>query len=311
MSLTQGAPLPSIETTKDVVTKGPDWYNTYLEDLAKSGTSLISQPAENLVAGFAPLQQQAIGQAPAALTGYQPILAGAGETAQKAAQGMTPEMIQSFMNPYTSGVVNEMERLQQQNLQRNLLPTLRGAFTGTGGFGGQRMAQALGQMSADFQANLTGQQAGALQKGYESALRAAADQSGLYRQAAETERGLAATDLDLALKSLERQFDLGSEEQKLEQAKILAPVTAATGAANIFSNLKVPTTVSEKAFGPIPGAYSTSPLAQIAGLGSLFASGAGGTSAAQGVLNMFGDFMKMVNTPSGGAPATYGTSEGE
>jgi hypothetical protein len=45
----------------------------------------------------------------------------------------------------------------------------------------------------------------------------------------------------------------------------------------------VPSTVSEKASAPIPGAYSNSPLSQIAGLGSLFASGPnGGVSAASG-----------------------------
>ena len=39
----------------------------------------------------------------------------------------------------------------------------------------------------------------------------------------------------------------------------------------------------------MPGAYSTSPLSQIAGLGTLFASGAGGTSAIEGIGDVFSD----------------------
>lgn len=144
------------------------------------------------------------------------------------------------------------------------------------------MFGAMGQMGADAQANLLGAQTKQMASGYDSALKAAMDQSGLYRNAAETERNLATSELDLKLKELERLYNLGGEEQKLSQAEIMAPLTAATGAANVFSNVKVPSTVSEKASAPIPGAYATSPLAQIAGLGSLFASGTGGTSAASG-----------------------------
>jgi hypothetical protein len=86
-------------------------------------------------------------------------------TAAQAAQGITPERIQALMNPYTSNVVDEMGRLSQENVQRNLLPTMKAGFVGTGGLGGQRYANALGQSMSDIQAGLTGQQYGALSKG--------------------------------------------------------------------------------------------------------------------------------------------------
>jgi hypothetical protein len=290
MSILQGDPLPSIKTTKDIVTTGPDWYTTYLQDLAKAGSGVVAQTPEQLVAGFSPLQQQAFTQAPTTLTSYKPELQAAQATATQAAQGATPEAIQGFMNPYTSSVVDEMARLSQQSMQQNLLPTLKAGFVGSGALGGQRYASALGQLGADVQANLTGQQTGALQKGYSEALRAALDQAGLMRQTADTQRGLATAEQEAGLRELEQLYKLGSEQQKLEQAKILAPVTAATGAANIFSNLKVPSTVSEEAYGPIPGAYSSSPLQQAVGLGTLFASGQGGTSAASGIMGALKDF---------------------
>jgi hypothetical protein len=284
MSLLQGEALPNIDTTKTVDTTGPDWYTTYLEGLAKPGTDLLAKTGTELVAPMSTLQTGVLDTAKAdGLSGYESMLEDAGDTAKLAAAGITPEMIQSFMNPYNTNVVNEMGRLSDQSLQRSLIPSLKGAFAGTGGMGSQRMYGAMGQMGADVQSNLLGAQTKQMAAGYDSALKAAMDQSGLYRQAAETERGLATSELDLKLKELERLYNLGGEEQKLEQSQIMAPLTAATGAANVFSNVKVPSTVSEKASAPIPGAYATSPLAQIAGLGSLFASGSnGGTSAASG-----------------------------
>lgn len=313
MSIFQGDPLPNIDTTKVVDTTGPDWYTTYLEGLAKPGTELLGKTGTDLVAPMSGLQTDVLDVAKSGgIGGYEGMLGEAKDTSRLAAAGVTPEMIQGFMNPYTSGVVDEMERLQQQSLQRSLIPSLKGAFAGTGGMGSQRMFGAMGQMGADAQANLLGAQTKALSSGYDSALKAAMDQSGLYRSAAETQRGLAGSELDLKLKELERMYNLGGEEQKLEQTGIMAPLAAATGAANVFSNVKVPSTVSEKASAPIPGAYSTSPLATIAGLGSLFASGSGGTSAATGFGNAFGalgtSLGKLFSSPSFDAYFTGGNS---
>ena len=298
MSLTQGDPLPNITTTKEVKTLGPDWYNQYLQSLAQPGTNLLGKTGEELVAPMSALQTCAIAAAPGDLSRYEDLMSKAGVTAEQAARGITPEMIQSYMNPYTSNVVDEMGRLQQKNLQTNLLPTLKSAFAGTGGFGSSRMSGALGQALADMQANLTGQQQKALESGYGKALDTALAQAGLTRQAAETQRGVAQSDLDAAVKALEEQYGLGAKEQQFEQSKILAPVAAAKSAADVYANLKVPTTVSETANAPIPGAYATSPLAQIAGLGALFASGSGGTSAASGLMNTL--FGKDFSTGSGG-----------
>lgn len=314
MSLLQGSPLPSIRTTKEVKTTGPDWYDQYLQTLAAPGTAALAKTGEQLVAPMTDLQRAAINLAPTALTNYAKMLEEAGGTAEEAAKGITPEMISSYMSPYLRGftdetgqvrpgVLDEMSRLSQQNLQRNLMPTLRGAFAGTGGYGSSRMMGALGQMGADVQANLLGAQTKAIQDAYNEAVRTAGTQSGLLRQAAETQRGIASTDIEAAIKALEEGYGLGTKQQQFEQAKIMAPLTAAGTAANVFANLKVPSTVSEEAFGPIPGAYSTSPLAQVAGLGTLFASGRDGTSPVEG-------FMRFIRgIPGFGGSSAYGTSD--
>ena len=111
----QGAPLPAVTTTDQKQTTLPEFYTNYLQDIANLGTNAIQQGG---VAGFSPLQQQAFQMAPnAAFSGAQT----AGDAASLlGASGTTaaPSMVGAYMNPYTSNVVDEMARLQNQNVQR-------------------------------------------------------------------------------------------------------------------------------------------------------------------------------------------------
>jgi hypothetical protein len=289
MALTAGDPLPNITTTKTTATAGPDWYNQYLQSLAQPGTALLQKTPDQMVAGFDPLQQDVLNTAKGALAGYDPLMTKAGTAAEEATKGITPESIQKYMNPYETSVTNEMARQSTQNFQRNLLPQLTGQFVGTGGIGSQRALGALGQMTADVNQNLTGAVNKSLADAYNNAVTTAGTQAGLVRQGAETEKGVATSDLDNAIKQLAAQYGYGEDAQKLAQQKILAPLSAATTAGNVFANLKTPSTVSETANAPIPGAYSTPLLSQLSGLGSLFSSPTGGTSPAAGLTNyLFG-----------------------
>jgi len=287
MAFTQGDPLPNITTTKSTETTGPSWYTDYLKDLAKPGTDFLKLTQEQQVAGFDPLQQNVLDTAQGALSGYSDLMTKAGTTAEQAARGITPEMIQQYMDPYQAGVTNEMIRQSTNAFNQNMLPSLRGQFVGTGGMGSQRQLGALGQMTADVNQNLSGSINKSLADAYASAVGTAGKQSDLLRQGAETEKGVASADLDAVMKQLAAQYGYGKNAQELAQQRILAPLAGAKSAADVFSNLKVPSTVSETANAPIPGAYSTPLLSQIAGLGTLFASGAGGTSPAAG----FGNFL--------------------
>ncbi len=169
----QGTVAPSITEKETTATQAPQYYTDYLGGLAGAAGTAMAKTPEQLVAPLTAMQQAGYAAVPGAATAYQPGLTAAETTAADVAQGLTPEKIQGLMNPYTAGVVNEMERLTQQNLQRNILPGLRSAFVGTGGMGGQRYAGATGQTLADIQAALTGAQTTALQKGYSDALNAA------------------------------------------------------------------------------------------------------------------------------------------
>lgn len=283
MSVLQGEPLPSIETTKDVETTGPEWYTDYLENLAGTGADYLDKTGAELVPGLTEEQQRLISGAADTMGGYTEPLSGA----QTALTGLTNidlygDYMSKLMDMYEQDVVDEMARQQQINLERYLMPTLKGGFVGSGGLGGQRYGGALGQMGADVTANLLGQQAKLRQEGFGEIMNAALKQAEIERGAASDLSNLANIESQASERELKTLADLYESERMIEQNQALAPLTAAKSAADIFANLKVPSTVSETAVGPIPGAYSNSLLSQIAGLGTLFAAGAQGTSAAEG-----------------------------
>jgi hypothetical protein len=203
---------------------------------------------------------------------YQPGLTAAGQTAAKAAQGIDTSRIGALMDPYTQNVVDEMARLSQQNVQRNLLPTMKGAFVGSGGLGSQRYAGALGQSLADVQANLTGQQYGALSAGYQNALKAALDEAQLQNLAAKTQADIAGQEQTLGLRGAGALTQAGAERQKFEQAKLDYPLTNATNVSQLLRNFQVPISGTETFVGPRPGAYGPSILSNIGTLSGLLGS---------------------------------------
>lgn len=310
MSLTQGEPLPNITTTKDIETTGPEWYTDYLEDIAGAGKPFLDKTGSELVAGLSQTQQDAITGAKEDLPGYQTSM----DTSQTALTGLTDidlynDYIKNLMSGYEQDVIDEMARQSQVNMQRYMLPTLKGAFVGSGGLGGQRYAGALGQMGADVAANLYGQQAALRQKGFSDAMQAALQQAGIERGAASDLAQTGALESQAAEREARTLMDLGASEREVEQQRLLAPLATAQQVANLYANLKVPSTVSETYVGPIPGAYSTSPLAQIAGLGSLFASGAGGTSAIEGFGSVLGDIGSWIGSKFGDLDLSAGGGE--
>lgn len=283
MSITQGSPLPDIRTTTTTSDQAPDYYKDYLTTLSQAGKTAMGRTGAESVASYDPLQTQGYGALPGAAEAYKPGLAAAQQTASKAAAGITPERIQALMNPYTTNVVNEMERLSQQNLQRNLLPTMKAGFVGSGGLGSQRYANALGQSMSDIQAGLTGQQYGALSKGYSEALKGALDEAQLQTLAAKTQGDLAKSAQDLGLTGAGALTKAGAERQAYEQSILDAPMRTAKSASDLMRGYTVPTSKTETFVGPKAGVYSQSPLASILGIGTMLgAAGQGSLLASLG-----------------------------
>jgi hypothetical protein len=259
----QGIPLPTITSTTQAQTTVPEFYSNYLQDVANLGTNAVQQGG---VAGFSPLQQQAFQMAPnAAFSGAQTagdaasLLGAAGTTA-------APSMVGAYMNPYTTNVVNEMSRLQQQNIQRNVLPALGAAGVGSGSFGSSRQANARGQTLADMQQNLLGQQYNALYSGYGDAMKIAQADLNRQLQAGQGLGNVAQEQYQIGTGGLKTLSDLGAQQQQLGQKQLDYPMLQAQNLAKLFP-MTIPTGETKQTVGPgQAGQYGLSPLNQIGGL---------------------------------------------
>ncbi len=287
----QGAPLPATVSTTQDVTSAPEFYTNYLQDVANLGQAGVQQGG---VAGFSPLQAQALSLAPeVAFSGTGS--AGTGQQYLTAA-GATPatSMVNQYMDPYLQNVVGEMGRLQQRGIQENILPNLRAGAAGTGQFGSQRAAQVTGQTLRDLQADLLGRQYGALSEGYKGALQAAQNDLTRQMQSGQALGNLGQIQQGLGTQGLKTMFELGGQEQALGQRVLDQPMQQAQNYAKLLQGYAIPTSVTKQTVGS--QGYSTSPLAQIGGLLAALGSfgGQGGTTTGSSDGGLFGSLLGLV-----------------
>jgi len=238
MSIVQGSALPNITTTTSATV--PSWYT----DTVTAGTNIaqnqMKKTAAQGLAGQDPLQLQGYAATSGAANSYIPGMNAAQYTAGQAGNAMNAAGIQQFMNPYINNVTNEQARLANQNFQRNVMPALGGQFVGTGGFGSQRFANALGQTGADFQANLTGQQNKSLADAYQSALTGAYNEGQLQNAVAQTQGNLAGKQQELGLKGASALTAAGAAQQQYNQSVLDYPLTNALNSMKVLSGLTIP-----------------------------------------------------------------------
>lgn len=274
----QGKALPDITQTTATKSTAPDYYTNYLKDLGGAGQTALTRTADTGIAGMDPLQTQGYGALTTAVDAYKPMLNDAEATARAAGAGISPDRIQALLNPYQTNVVDEMARLQQQNIQRNVLPGLRSGFVGQGALGSQRYAGALGQAMTDMQSNLMGQQYGALSSGYNKALEAALGELQTQNQAAQTQGMLASKAQELGLTGAGALTKAGAEKQAFEQSKLDYPLRTATTVSNLMRGYQVPMDQTQTFTGPKQGLYQKSPLEHASTLASLLGAAYKGTA---------------------------------
>lgn len=301
MSLFEGSAPPDIQTTRTTAAQAPGYLTDYLSKLAQTGEAQLGISGQDLVAAPGALQKKAYEIAPTALTGFQPAMTSALEAGQAGAAPIKAADISAFYNPYEQDVVNRMAEQSAMNVQRQMLPQLRAAFGGTGAFGSQRYAGAIGQALGDVQANLLGEQSKYRAAGYQGALDAALRQRGLQTQAAQALGGVGAQQQAAATSGLKTLADLGAQQQAYEQAQIEAPTIRAQNVAQLLRGYTYPTTTTETYKGP-GNIYQPSPLSQIAGLGALLGSGFN-TSGGWG--NRLFDWFGKVAGSAGGPTIPY------
>lgn len=314
----QGAPLPAtVQTTQDV-TAAPEFYTNYLQDIANLGQAGIQQGG---VAGFSPLQAQALSLAPeVAFSGI-----GTAGTGQEylTATGATPatSLVNQYMDPYRTNVVNEMARLQQRGIQENVLPNLRAGAAGTGQFGSQRAAQVTGQTLRDLQADLLGRQYGALSEGYKTALGAAQSDLSRQLQAGQALGQLGQVQQGMGTQGLQTLSTLGAQEQALGQRVLDQPMSQAQQYAKLLQGYAIPTSVTKQTVGS--QGYATSPLAQMTGLLAALGSfgGQSGTTSTGGSGNSLidaifglagasGSLSPRIDFTGGASPGSYAKAFG-
>ena len=215
--LFQGDVLPSTVTTTQSQVTAPDFYNQYLQDIANLGQQAVQSAG---VAGFSPLQQQALSMAPQLSFAGSGTLGQAATLAGDASTTAAPDIVQAYMNPYQKNVVDEMGRLTQRNVQENVMPMLGSAAVGSGQFGSQRQAQVTGQTLRDIQANLLGQQYGALQTGYDTATKAAQTDLTRELQGAQALENIGQQQYAVGSGGLQTLYGLGSKEQDRKSTRL-------------------------------------------------------------------------------------------
>jgi hypothetical protein len=261
--LFQGDPLPDVTTTTQTQATAPEFYTNYLQDIANLGQNAVQQGG---IAGFSPLQQQAFQMAPDVAFSGAGSMGASSQLLGQAGATTVPDVIADYMNPYTSAVVDEMGRLQNRNIQENVLPALGGAAVGTGQFGSRRQQQITGNTMRDMQSDLLGRQYQALNQGYTQAGTMAGTDLSRALQAGQAFENLGQAQQGLGLAGLKTMSDYGGQQQAQGQKMLDYPMAQTQAFAKLLQGYQIPTGSIQQKVGPEAGAYSNSPLSQIGGL---------------------------------------------
>lgn len=309
MSLTQGSPLPNITTTQGQTTTAPSWYTDYLSDLSKNVTAQTTGPNAAQYVGAQPLQQKAFDAAGALPGQYQPTLQAGIDLTKNVGSQDVAKRAGEFMNPYTTQVVDALGQLGQRNIQQFLAPQATSAAVGSGQFGSKRGAEALGSAINTGLQNLNATQAQALQTGYTQALQAAQADQQRQLDAGRQMGALAQQGQGMSLADINALATMGGQQQTIAQNEELFPLQTLNQGAQALRGYSIPTSVSSSYTGPIPGAYASSPLQQIAGLGAVVA-GASGTAFGKYLGDKISGWLNGPKTPasSGGGGTNTGGS---
>lgn len=268
--LFQGSALPATVSTTQAQETAPEFYSNYLQDIASLGQQAVQQAG---VAGFSPLQQQALQMAPALSFAGSGTLGQAAGLAGAAGTTMTPDILQGYMNPYQSAVVDEMGRLTQRNVMENVMPALGGAAAASGQFGSKRQADITGQTLRDIQADLLGRQYGALQSGYDAATKAAQQDLQRQLQSGQALENIGQQQFQVGTGGLNQLFGMGAKEQQLGQTMMDYPMAVAQNYAKLFGTPNIPMGRTTQTVAPgQQGQYGLSGLQQIATLAGVLSA---------------------------------------
>lgn len=226
----------SLSATQTSQANLPDWYAEYMRGLLRyASESMPTEPElyegsriptldpespgyQQLMGSFDPRTQQAWDLVEGNTGTWQPsfqqglgaLNTSVGERALSAAQpymdqasGRFTDNAASYMSPYTSGVLDEIERRGNRNLTENVLPGVNDQFIASGQFGSGRNDEFRARAIRDSGDNILGQQRMALESGYNQA-------GQMFNQDQARLAGLGTTTGGIATQDLGRIGQMGS-----------------------------------------------------------------------------------------------------
>lgn len=204
-----------LQSSQCKATVAPSYYNNYLQCLATSGKAAVCKAqyigatclqtkafccaaknagnmAGNFTAGAGMVGCAAGKDISGATTGYlnaatsaSPLCAAKPYICASSNMNLG-QVAQCYMSPYLNGAVQNMSDIAQRNIQMNLAPQATAGAVGSGQFGSQRGAQALGQVMANAEQCLNAQMAALTNQGYATAMCGAKAKLAGLNQAGQT-----------------------------------------------------------------------------------------------------------------------------
>jgi hypothetical protein len=174
-------------------------------------------------------------------------IAGAGQPQYNQAQSLyntsaqfNPNQVQQYLSPYLGGVVNEINRLGQQQFSEQVAPSIANSYTSLGQFGSARQGAMLADASARSQREIMGQQSQALHQGYNAAMGSYADWANRQQGAAAGITSLGSQQAaqigqqaQLNLQGANQMQSLGAQQA----AQLAQQATIHSQAANQYTNI--------------------------------------------------------------------------
>lgn len=295
-----------LQSSQTQASSAPSFYTDYLSNIAKEGAKQVDPTTGAQYVGEQALQKSAFENVEDAAGKYEDTLTSAGTTLGSAVSAASPlssantyltsatanpaTSAAGYMNPYTTGVVNQIGNLGQRNIMQNLAPSATAGAVGSGQYGSKRGAEVLGQTVQNANRDILSAQTSALDKGYQAAIDAALKQNQINAGLAQTagtlasqgqqnlisagqqQGNLASTNQALRLGEINALATLGEQQRTLKQNEELFPLSNLSTLSGMLRGYNIPLSTKTTA--------EMSPLSALAGVGSgaigLMTPGAGG-----------------------------------
>lgn len=214
--------MPDLTSTSTSNQSIPGWLTSYLQQLAGGAATTASQPYQPYqnarIAALTPDQLQAQQLTEQNVGSTQPYFDSANQAYQNADSGnLNTQSFNSFMNPYTSDVVGQIQTLGNRNLTENVLPSVNSTFTGAGQFGSSRNADFTNRALRDNQEAISQAQGTALASGFQNSVQDSQNALSQGLQSGQLQQGLGLAQQGAGLTDASALNTVGQQQQNQTQ----------------------------------------------------------------------------------------------